>query len=129
MKNISQQNSSIVLKEKYLNKNKPQFEDLRELFNENFLRDNEKLIINYHLNKKRSLMKSSNFKKKANLNRINNGNLLTSNMNQINNNNNNKSNINGNGSFYSNNNNNPYKINQHKRAKSFGSNKLLGYEL
>jgi hypothetical protein len=139
LKNISHQNSSIVLKEKYLNKNRPQFEDLRELFNENFLRDNEKLIMNYNLNEKKSLIKSSYLKKKTVLKRINSGNLLvegrnnmTSNVNQINNN----GNGNGNGSFNNNNinnnnsnSNNPYKINQHRRATSFVSNKLPGYEL
>lgn len=111
MKNISNQNSSIVLREKYLNKNNPQFEDLKELFQENFLKENEKLIMNYHYNERRNFMKSSaTVKKKSSfnvgigVNKNSDSRIMSSNQ------------VNG--------------VNiEHRRVKSMGNNKILGNEL
>jgi len=67
MKNISNVNSSIILKEKYFIESNPQIDYLNELFNDNFLKDNDRLIQNYHENK-RNILKSSQLKKMTNVN-------------------------------------------------------------
>jgi len=55
LKNVSNVNASFVLNEKYLNKNYPNHDDLNELFDENFLRNHRKMILNHEENKKSML--------------------------------------------------------------------------
>jgi len=89
MKNISNPNSNIILKEKYFAEANPQIDYLNELFNENFIKENERFIQNYHENK-RMLLKSSQLKKHSN-NPINNSNNIVNSSfanNKYNNNNN-----------------------------------------
>jgi len=47
MKNISNENCNIILKEKMNDKNFSKKSYLNELFNENFLKENEKMLFNY----------------------------------------------------------------------------------
>lgn len=62
MRNISNVNSNIILKEKYYENPIAKFENLNELFNDNFLKENERLI-HYYQENQRSLLKSSQLKK------------------------------------------------------------------
>ena len=63
LKNVSNVNASFVLNEKYLNKNYPNHDDLNELFDENFLRNHRKMILNHEENKKSMLRSSQNINK------------------------------------------------------------------
>ena len=72
MKNVSNPNSNIILKEKYFSGANPQIEYLNELFDDNFLKDNERLVFNYYENKRISL--KSSFLEKASNNANNNNN-------------------------------------------------------
>lgn len=82
MKNISNPNSNIILKEKFFAEANPQIEYLNELFNDNFLKENERFISNYYENK-RNLQKSSQMKRLVNnaINNVNNNSSLIHNNN------------------------------------------------
>lgn len=92
MKNVSNPNSNIILNEKYFAEVNPQIEHLNELFNENFLKENQRLIHNYHENK-RLLLKSSQLNKQSN-NANNNSASYSSSVYNNNNSNNNQNNVN-----------------------------------
>jgi len=71
IRNVSNENSSIILKEKYFAESNPQINNLNDLFKDSFLKINEKFLFNYnkginlessHLNKidKNSFVISNN---------------------------------------------------------------------